>query len=117
MVELYVLEIVPHSLLHKESCFFFLCVAYAKQTAPDGGWKSEKATMPKQVGEGLAPAQTRQYNNVPCAVGEAYPAQKVLIKIIFAARFMIRLCFSFTLMRVGGEVGDSLAWQLNVSQH
>lgn len=31
----------------------FLCVAYAKQTASDGGWKSEKATMPtSQSGSG-----------------------------------------------------------------
>lgn len=37
--ELYVLEIVPHSLLHKEGCFF---PEWAKQNVSDGGWKVRK---------------------------------------------------------------------------
>lgn len=47
----------------------FECVVYAKQTVSDGGWKVRKRQR-QQVGVGLAPPQTTQHNNVPCAVGE-----------------------------------------------
>lgn len=41
-VELYVLENVSHSLLHKEACFFLVCRVCKANSVSDGGWKVRK---------------------------------------------------------------------------
>lgn len=49
-------------------------ITCAKQTVSDGGWKVRKRQR-QRARVGLAPPQTRQHSNVPCAVGEAYPCK------------------------------------------
>lgn len=58
--------------------FLFSRVACAKQTASDGGWKVRKWRC--QRVRGLAAAQTRQHNKVPCAVAGARPCDTFSLK-------------------------------------
>lgn len=56
-VELYVLESVSHSLLHKEGCFFLVCRACRANSVSGRGWKARKWQRQRVV-VGLAPPQT-----------------------------------------------------------
>lgn len=67
-VELYVLENVSHSPRSTKTAVFFLACRRHMQSKHGlmGGWKVRRRQC-QRVRVGLAPPQTTQYNNVPCA--------------------------------------------------